>query len=142
MEGASNLEGFGDDLKKTTVMVAVKSSLLLKVIEHLFRHEPGLEMVVVPDDGATVAQHASLVHPALIVTNAERLGHEACRALDAVRRSSPSTQLILLSSMDVLPMEAPPCDGAAYVDEEQIVRALPATVKRLALAGILPAHAT
>lgn len=142
MEGANNLEGFGDDLKKTTVMVAVKSSLLLKVIEHLFRHEPELEMVVVPDDGAPLAQHASRVLPALIVTNEERLGHEACRAVAAVRHSSPSTQLILLNSMDVIDSEAQHCDGAAYLDEEQIVRALPATVRRLALAGILSAHAS
>src|SRR5688500_7538539 len=78
------------------ILVAVESAGLSRVIEHLLSGQPSLQ--VVRADGPLAAPEAGGLHPDLIVTNARSFGKELKRAVDAIKRSSPGSKLIVIYS--------------------------------------------
>lgn len=115
---------------RKTLLVAVKSAVLYRVIEHLFDEQRDFRVVAAPR-GGSLEQHAGRILPELVIAHAGLLGREACATVAALKRLSPQTQVILLCSMKGLARVSRKC-CASYLDEEAVVRSLPAAARRLA----------
>lgn len=118
-------------MHKVRVLVAVRPPALLRVIEHLLSNCPEIEVVASRSKGRRLAQATAAVLPELVVANGRLLGKEACQTIAEIKRSSPGSKLILISSVEGFAGAARRCGADACLDEEALVRRLLLTVRKL-----------
>ncbi len=116
---------------KTTVMVAVRPGPLSRVVEHLLRDCPEMQIVARPSEFSGLASGAARLLPDVIITNERLLGREPDQAVTEVRRRSPESRVIVLRPGDGVAAERR-CGANGYVSEQALVRRLIRTVRRMA----------
>ncbi len=117
---------------KVTVLVAVKPTSMGRVIVHLFRSRPDLQIVEHRSAAGTLARHAGRVLPDLIVANTRSLGKARWETVAQVKRFSPNSKLIVLCPLGGFEQKARESGADAYLEEEALVRGLLDTVRKLA----------
>lgn len=108
---------------KTRLLLAVSSPELARVVQHLLREMPALEIVERSSSAPALQRDAARLAPDVIVTSARLLGKEG--GLEALRRFSPASKLVVITCDAACGDgrgEAPVAD--ASLEEEDIVREL------------------
>ena len=113
------------------VLVAVKPAAMARVIEHLFRGQPQLEVLEYRSAGSHLAEHAETANVELIVASTRLLGRSRWETLAAVKRSSPGSKLIVICPLGGFTKEARESGADACLEEEAVVSGLLDTVRRL-----------
>ncbi len=114
------------------ILLAVASPSLVRVIEHLLRDVPGVEIAISPNAAAVLADTARLT-PDVIVTSVRFFDHRCVSAAE-LRRLSPTSKLILITAGPEWWIEngRRPGPADAALDEEDLVRGLVPIVHALA----------
>jgi DNA-binding NarL/FixJ family response regulator len=116
------------------VLLGIPSPALARVVEHLVREHPGMEIVDRSDTAAALFRDAARTSPHLIVTSERFLG-EAGSGLVDLKRRLPGAKLIVITGDDRWWSEEaaagePVADAA--VEEEDLVRSLMPLIHTLA----------
>jgi DNA-binding NarL/FixJ family response regulator len=121
----------------TRILLAIASPSLLRVIEHLLRELPGLE-VAQASNAAAAARAAARLAPDVIVTSGCLLGRDGRESAAELRRLNPTAKLVFITEGDEWWLEVARRGWAdASLDEEDLVRGLLPIVHTLA-AGTRP----
>ncbi len=119
-------------LPRAKVLVAVQPTSMGKVIQHLFRTHPELELVEHRSAAESLPRRAERLRPDVIVANARVLGRSRWQMLAEIKRSSPESKLVVICPMGGAANKARENGADASVEEEAVVRQLMPTVRRLA----------
>ncbi len=119
------------DAGKTTVLVAVRPAPLSRVVEHLLRDCPEMQIVARSTEFTGLATRAARLLPDVIITNERLLGRAPGQAVTEVRRRSPESRVIVLRPGEGLAAERR-CGAHGYISEHALVRRLTSTVRRIA----------
>jgi hypothetical protein len=120
----------GARASRPTVLVAVDSPALARLVEHLLHVRHGVALVGRVADAAALVGFAGRFGPDLVVANLRLLGREPGQRIAELRSSSPGSKLILVSPEERL-AAARRLAADAWVGEEALVRRLLAVVHRL-----------
>lgn len=115
---------------KTTVLVAVRPAPLSRVVEHLLRECPEVQIVARSSEFSGLAMRAARLLPDVIITNERLLGREPDEAVTEVRRRSPGSRVIVLRPGEDIAAERR-CGANGYVSEQALVRRLKTTMRRI-----------
>ena len=126
-------------LRKVKILVAVRPLALYRVIESLFRSRPDFEIVGSQGGFRSLMERSRRLLPALIVVNVSPFETDICWAVASIKRSSPASRLILLSSVEDFEHQARRCGADGYLHEERLIDRLPRMAGALAAQ---PASAT
>ncbi len=125
--------GPGKTLKhKVRILVAVNPRALFDVIEYLFRGRPEFEIVEAFRGAKGVARHGERLRPELIVVNVKPLKSSVCRTIQLLKRSSPSSKLILIFPVKGFAHSARRCGADACLEAEALLSGLLPAAQRLA----------
>jgi DNA-binding NarL/FixJ family response regulator len=125
----------------THVLLAVDSPGLLRVLEHLLRDLPDVEVSRAPGETA-LDRGPALPAPDVIVTSARMMGRGRALSTAALRRACPRSRLIVITAdrewwRDEVGLGA----ADASFDEEDVVRCLLPIVQILAAGALFPVAA-
>jgi hypothetical protein len=109
----------------------VGSSALANVVRHLFHGRPEFEVVGVLPGVKNLAQSLPGSLPELIVASVKPVETGVCSAVLAIKESSPSSKLILISPLTDLTGDARRCGADACLDQEALVHRLVPTASAL-----------
>jgi hypothetical protein len=101
------------------------------VIEHLLRSHEALQIVARSSDRKHLLAHSCSLSPELIVVNTRLTGRRIAETLAEIRRGSPRSKLILVCPAEEYFPAVGPCGADADLNEEALVKRLPALVDRL-----------
>lgn len=117
------------------VLLGIPSPALARVVEHLVREHPGMEIVDRSDTADALLRDAARTSPHLIVTSERFLDEAPERGLARLKRLQPGAKLIVITCDDRWWNEeaasGPPVADAA-VEEEDLVRSLMPLIHTLA----------
>jgi hypothetical protein len=110
-------------VRKVRILV-VSPPALSQVIEYLLRAQPEFEVVGSLSGLRSVGQQAGRLSPELIVANVKPVRTSVCRVVASIKRSSPSSKLILFCPARDFMAGARRCGADACLEQEQLVRRL------------------
>lgn len=119
-------------MHKVRMLVAVTPRALFDLIEYLFRGRPEFEIVEVSRSARGVPQQGERLPPELIVVNVKPLKTDICRTVRLLKRSSPSSKLILIFPVKGFAHSARRCGADACLEAEALLSRLLPTAQRLA----------
>ena len=119
-------------------ILIVSSPSLAHVIRHLFRDQPGFDVVGTAAGLKSGARAAKLLNPELIVAHVRPVAARPCTVAASIKRSSPLSRLILVCPIRDLMHGARGCGADACLEQEKLVLRLVPTA--LALSRNRPAH--
>jgi DNA-binding NarL/FixJ family response regulator len=105
----------------------------MRVIEYLFHNQPNLRVLARSDNGGSLIRYAACLKPELIVTHARLFGRQTANAVAEVKRSSPASKLILISSFHRSSHLMCESGADACLPEEALVRQLISVVQEILL---------
>jgi hypothetical protein len=117
-------------IRKTRILV-FSPPALSQVIRHLFRGRPEFEIVGSVGSRKRLAEESGRLFPELIVANWKPVRTAVCAAVLAIKCSSPSSKLILISPLTDMMASARRCGADACLEEERLVFHLLRTVSAL-----------
>jgi hypothetical protein len=106
-------------LRKTTILVGSPPSLA-RIIGHLFRGRPEFEIVGTQNTLGSLGQQAGRLLPDLIVANVKPVSIGIRRFVASIKRSSPSSKLILICPLEDLSLVARQSGADAYLKDEKL----------------------
>jgi chemotaxis response regulator CheB len=113
------------------VLVAVTPDALTRVIVHLLRAYPAIEIVSCISGNRRLVRHAERLLPHVIITNACSVDCDASATVDALKNASPGSKLILSSWGDCYAGRRRLSNVDAHINEALLIRKLLPTVRRL-----------
>lgn len=117
-------------MRKITILV-VSSPSLARIIEYLFRGRTEFEVVVSRVSGTGSLRQAERLLPELIVANVKPVSTGICRVVASIKKSSPSSKVILICPED-LSRTARECGADACLRDEKLAGHLLRTARSLA----------
>jgi DNA-binding NarL/FixJ family response regulator len=111
------------------VLVAVTPDALTRVIVHLLRAYPEIEIVCCVQWNERLVRHAERLLPHIIIVNA--IDMEGSETVAALKNASPGSKLILTSWGDRFAVRRRLSNVDAHINEAFLVRKLLPTVRRL-----------
>lgn len=120
--GCSSGETQGADknkLRKITILIGSPPSLA-RVIEHLFRGRAEFEIIGTLNNLGSLGQQAGRLLPDLIVANVKPVSIGIRRAVTSIKRSSPTSKLILICPLEDLSRVAHESGADAYLKDEKL----------------------
>jgi len=118
-------------LGKTRVLLAVRSLALQRVIEHLLKSRPELEILIGTCEANMLAQELRRWLPHVVVASSRICGLAARDTAALVRNSGPGVKLIVICSVDGFDRDVRKCGADACLAEEVIVQRLMPTVSQV-----------
>ncbi len=112
-------------------ILIVSSPALAHVIRHLFRDQPGFDVVGTAAGLRSAAREAERLRPELIVADVRPIGARACKVAASIKRSSPLARLILVGPIRDLMDGAKGCGADACLEQEKLVLRLVPTALAL-----------
>jgi DNA-binding NarL/FixJ family response regulator len=117
------------DSLSARILLAVDSSGLLRVLEHLLHDLPRIEI----HRSTNIARDAVRLTPDVIVTTTRMMGRDGSPSAAELRRLAPGSKLILITAdREWWQQTEMPGVADASFDEEDVVRCLPPIVHILA----------
>jgi len=113
------------------VLVAVTPDALTRIIVHLLRAYPSIEIVSCISGNSRLVRHAERLLPHVIIINDHSVECEARDIVDALKNASPGSKLILTSWGDCYAGRRRLSNVDAHINEALLVRKLLPTVRRL-----------
>ena len=117
--------------KNLRVLVAVAPDALTRVIVHLLRTFPAIEIVSCVNGSRSLVRHAERLLPHVIIINDHSVEGGAGVTVEALKNASPGSKLILTSCGDCFSGQAHLSSVDAYINEALLIRKLLPTVRRL-----------
>jgi hypothetical protein len=117
--------------KNLRVLVAVTPEALTRVIVHLLRAYPAIEIVSCVSGTRRLVRHAQRLLPHLIIINDHSVESDAGVTVDALKNASPGSKLILTSWGDCYSGRRHLSNVDAHLNEALLIRKLLPTVRRL-----------
>lgn len=111
------------------VLVAVTPDALTRVIVHLLRMSPAIEIVSCISGNTSLVRHAERLLPHIIIVNA--IDMDGSETVAALKNASPGSKLILTSWGDRFAVRRRLSNVDAHINEAFLVRKLLPTVRRL-----------
>lgn len=119
-------------LETISVLVAVKSDALARVIRHLLHDQAGISGIDFADSKRGLIEQTVRLRPGLIIINSQLLGGDAAgAALVKLRQANPHSKLILTCNLEEFSRSMGSDIVDACVLDETLVRELPAIARRL-----------
>lgn len=104
---------------KTRILLAITSPKMGRVIEHLLRELPGMEVVDRPTSAAALCRDAVRLAPDVIVTSVRLLHRQG--GLDELRRFAPQSKVIVITCDEDFGVRDTRAADAS-LEEEDLVR--------------------
>ena len=117
--------------KNLRVLVAVTPEALTRVIVHLLRAYPAIEIVSCVRGSRRLVRHAERLLPHVIIINDHSVDSDAGVTVDALKNASPGSKLILTSWGDCYSSRRHLSNVDAHINEALLIRKLLPTVRRL-----------
>lgn len=117
---------------RLTVLVGATPRALLHVIEYVFQAQPEFEILGVSCGAEGVARQGERLRPELIAVNVKPVKTGVCRTVRLIKRSCPSSKLILIFPVKGLAPSARRCGADACLEAEALLGRLLPTAQRLA----------
>ena len=114
-----------------SVLIAVKSKALGRVIQHVLHGQEGISSIDFAHSEQRLTEHAQRLRPGLIIVNSRLLGRAPGRALTELKRANPQSQVILTCDFEEFNRSFDPAIVDGRVLEETLVQQLPAIARRL-----------
>ena len=121
-------------VRKVRILI-VSPPALSQVIEYLFRDRPEFEVVGCLSGLRSMGPQVRRLCPDLIVANVKPVRNAVYQVVASIKRSSPSSKLILICPAKDFMAVGRRCGADACLEQEKLVRGL------LAMAWALSAHA-
>jgi chemotaxis response regulator CheB len=113
------------------VLVAVTPDALTRVIVHLLRAFPAIEIVSCVRGSRRLVRHAERLLPHVIIINDHSVESDAGVTVEALKNASPGSKLILTSWGDSYSGRRHLSNVDAHINEALLIRKLLPTVRRL-----------
>ena len=113
------------------VLVAVAPDALTRVIVHLLRAFPAIEIVSCVRGNRRLVHHAERLLPHVIIINDHSVESDAGVTVEALKNASPGSKLILTSWGDSYSGRRHLANVDAHINEALLIRKLLPTVRRL-----------
>jgi len=117
--------------KNLRVLVAVTPEALTRVILHLLRTFPAIEIISCVTGSRSLVRHAERLLPHVIIINDHSVEGGAGATVEALKNASPGSKLILTSCSDCFSGQGHLSSVDAYINEALLIRKLLPTVRRL-----------
>ena len=117
-------------MHKVRILI-VSPPALSQVIEYLFRERPEFEVVGSLNGLGRIGRQAERLSPELIVASVKPVGNAVCQVVAFIKRSSPSSKLILICPARDFMAGARRCGADACLEQEDLVRRLLGTARAL-----------
>jgi DNA-binding NarL/FixJ family response regulator len=118
-------------LRRIDVLIAVEPPALLRFLEHLLER-PEFRVVARISNWKALIEEVGRLQPALIICNADLFGQRAAQVIGDLKLASPSSRLLLISFVHELERLARKWGADAYLEDEDLVRHLIPTARKLA----------
>lgn len=113
-----------------SVLIAVEPPAFQRLIEHVLHGESGLEVIGSSVTRVSPAHQAARLTPDVIIVNHRLQRRQGGDVLVDLKRSSPSSTLILLTHS--LGESAPPREADAWLPEDAVVKRLLPVIRNAA----------
>jgi DNA-binding NarL/FixJ family response regulator len=117
-------------LSKITILI-VSSPSFSRIMMHLFRGQSEFEVVGTLSGLESLGEQAGKLLPELIVASVKPVSIRICRAVAAIKRSSPRSKLILICPVEDLARVARKCGADACLSDEKLAGQLLRTARTL-----------
>jgi hypothetical protein len=117
-------------VRKVRILI-VSPPALSQVIEYLFRDRPEFEVVGSLSGLRSMGQQAGRLCPDLIVANVKPVRTAVYQVVASIKRSSPSSKLILICPAKDFMAVGRRCGADACLEQEKLVRRLLGTALAL-----------
>ena len=109
-------------------VLIIGSPGLAQIIGHLFQNRPEFEVVGTTTGLRSLAQKVERLLPELIVANLAPVRADVCKTVASVKRSSPSSRLVVVCPIRDLLDGARKCGADAGINPEHLVSRLVPTL--------------